>query len=95
MMEADVSQDGGGFTFSSWSTAEAAVALLCSCLPLTRPLFVRAYDKTHSIRTRLGISNRLSSSRLPLFRGGLKTDQGTVQATASGTPGDTKRHLSL
>lgn len=51
-----VNLDGGGIAFSCWSTAEAAVALLCACLPILRPLCTDMYHKLVSTcRTRLSL----------------------------------------
>ena len=36
----------GGFSFILWSTAEAAVALMCTCLPLLRPLFTACFVRS-------------------------------------------------
>ena len=40
-----VNWDGGGIDFSCWSTAEAAVAILCACLPILRLLCTDMYHK--------------------------------------------------
>lgn len=41
---------GSGVELACWSTAEAAVALLCACLPMQRSLFGHVYEKLTSWR---------------------------------------------
>ena len=50
--------DGGGVAFSCWSTAEAAVALLCANLPLLRPLFLGAHRRLLRVWQRSDHSHR-------------------------------------
>ena len=41
---------GGGLSFILWSTTEPAVALICSCLPVLRPLYTTGMAKLGSSR---------------------------------------------
>ena len=57
-----IDADGGGVAFACWSTTEAAVTLLCACLPMLRPIFKGAYAKFSSVR-RMRDSARRSGGR--------------------------------
>lgn len=37
-----------GISLMLWSTAEAAVALMCACLPILRPLFTACFVRSSS-----------------------------------------------
>ncbi|KAL8676911.1 MAG: hypothetical protein Q9186_006608 [Xanthomendoza sp. 1 TL-2023] len=54
LLQTDTKPGSGSVAIACWSTAEAAVALLCANLPMQRPLFSRAYDKVITSR---GTSN--------------------------------------
>ena len=41
----------GAVDFAIWSISEAAVGLLCACLPLLRPIFTNAYKLLSTLRT--------------------------------------------
>lgn len=49
LLDINVFANGRGISFSCWSTAEPAVALLCANLPLLRPLLIRTYDKLSAV----------------------------------------------
>ena len=81
-----IDADGGGVAFACWSTTEAAVALLCACLPVLRPIFKGAYARFSSVR-RMRDSARGSSGRdrQPdhVFFGYKKVPESTVRTSQS------------
>ncbi|KAL8798993.1 MAG: hypothetical protein Q9182_006227 [Xanthomendoza sp. 2 TL-2023] len=50
LLKTDAKPGSGSVAIACWSTAEAAVGLLCANLPMQRPLFSRAYDKVITSR---------------------------------------------
>lgn len=82
-----INSDDGGIAFSIWSTAEAAVILLCTCLPIMRPMFIDMYHKLPSTR-------RTRYSLQPLVKRGLSKPQQIPEPQSfamSSTPRGTRR----
>lgn len=49
-LDADPVSSSSGVELACWSSAEAAVALLCACLPMQRSLFGHVYERLTSTR---------------------------------------------
>ena len=77
---------GGAVAFACWSTTEAAVTVLCACLPMLRPIFKGAYARFSSVR-RIRDSPRRSSGRdrQPdhVFFGYKKVAESTIRTSQS------------
>ena len=79
-----VISDGGGIAFACWSTAEAAVALLCACLPILRPLCTDMYHKLVSTcRSRYPLQSSAKRG-LQKPKGIPKAQTYTMSSSASG-----------